>query len=259
MMKMNVIKLTTFFCSLICASSSLDARACYNIPGDLFNEFTLNGQIPVSYDVQDGSGELPNVFTTELIDENIEKALVHFNECFGESNNHLYDVLDRFGTSIRGKRVALIGTYRAWFEGILLSYRAIPVVITSHPTFCDDPRITYLSPEEYAQNPEKFDLVINMATTPHQGLGRYGDELDPNGDLKAMEEFRKMLTPEGHLVLALPVGPDQLVWNSHRVYGEKRLKMIMKGWRVVAYYGFTSEYLYNGVDYWPVFLLKSKI
>lgn len=67
-----------------------------------------------------------------------------------------------------------------------------------------------------------------------------------------------MLTPIGKLLLAIPVGPDQLIWNTHRIYGEIRLKQLLKGWKVVRYYGFTSEYMFYGIGYQPVFLLQPK-
>lgn len=42
-------------------------------------------------------------------------------------------------------------------------------------------------------------------------LGRYGDPLDPDGDLKAMKLVYSMLKPGGLLFLTVPVGPDVVV------------------------------------------------
>lgn len=52
----------------------------------------------------------------------------------------------------------------------------------------------------------------------HIGLGRYGDRLDPDGDLKAMRELQRILEPGGSLLLAVPVGQPRICYNAHRVY-----------------------------------------
>ncbi len=159
---------------------------------------------------------------------------------------------------ISAKNVAVIGSRNAWYESILLAYGAKPIVIVDHPIETTDSRIKYLTQEEYWKNPEQFDLIISMTDTASAGFGNQGEAIDPNGDLKLMESVKKMLTPVGKLLIAIPVGPDKLVWDTHRVYGEIRLKLLLKGWKVIKYYGFTSEYMFYGIGYHPIFLLRSK-
>ncbi len=36
---------------------------------------------------------------------------------------------------------------------------------------------------------EGFDMALSISSFDHDGLGRYGDPLDPVGDLKAMRTF----------------------------------------------------------------------
>ena len=50
----------------------------------------------------------------------------------------------------------------------------------------------------------------------HIGLGRYGDKLDNEGDLKAIENLRRMATK--HLLFVVPVGKPVVAFNAHRVY-----------------------------------------
>jgi len=57
-----------------------------------------------------------------------------------------------------------------------------------------------------------------MHVIEHIGLGRYGDGLDPNGDLKAMSELQRVLAAGGHLLFVVPVGQPKVVFNAHRVY-----------------------------------------
>ncbi len=40
----------------------------------------------------------------------------------------------------------------------------------------------------------------------HDGLGRYGDPIDPEGDLKAMQVVASVLKDEGTFILTVPIG-----------------------------------------------------
>jgi hypothetical protein len=68
-------------------------------------------------------------------------------------------------------------------------------------------------------------------------LGRYGDDLDPNGDLTTMQVVHNILKEDGLLVLGVPVGMDTLVWNAHRIYGETRLPMLLNGFDILEWFG----------------------
>lgn len=57
----------------------------------------------------------------------------------------------------------------------------------------------------------------------HVGLGRYGDPLDPEGTHKSVRELARVLAPGGTLLLALPVGRPQLVFNAHRVHSPAQI------------------------------------
>src|SRR6185436_12946087 len=57
-----------------------------------------------------------------------------------------------------------------------------------------------------------------MHTIEHVGLGRYGDRLDPDGDLKAAGELRRVTARGGNLLVVVPVGRPMLRFNADRVY-----------------------------------------
>lgn len=64
-----------------------------------------------------------------------------------------------------------------------------------------------------------------MHTVEHIGLGRYGDPVDYDGDLKAMEELARVLAPGGTFLFATPVGKeDKIFFNAHRIYTAKSIK-----------------------------------
>lgn len=62
-----------------------------------------------------------------------------------------------------------------------------------------------------------------MHTIEHIGLGRYGDALDPQGDLKAIEELKRVLAPGGSLLFVTPVGKPRIEFNAHRVYSYQQI------------------------------------
>ena len=57
-----------------------------------------------------------------------------------------------------------------------------------------------------------------MHVVEHVGLGRYGDPLDPKGDLTAMSELQRVVAPGGNLYFVVPVGKPKILFNAHRIY-----------------------------------------
>ncbi len=69
-----------------------------------------------------------------------------------------------------------------------------------------------------------------MHVMEHVGLGRYGDELDPTGDLKSASELMRVLAPGGQLLMVLPIqGKPLLQFNGHRVYSYDMIVEMFKG------------------------------
>lgn len=57
-----------------------------------------------------------------------------------------------------------------------------------------------------------------MHTIEHIGLGRYGDPIDPQGDIKACRELSRVLARNGQLIFVTPVGKSKIEFNAHRIY-----------------------------------------
>lgn len=63
-----------------------------------------------------------------------------------------------------------------------------------------------------------------MHTVEHIGLGRYGDPLDPEGDIKAIKELIRVLSPGGSLLFVVPIGiKPKIMFNAHRIYTYKQV------------------------------------
>jgi hypothetical protein len=68
-----------------------------------------------------------------------------------------------------------------------------------------------------------------MHTVEHIGLGRYGDPIDPTGDLKAMKELQRVLAVGGDLLFVVPVGRPIVQFNAQRVYSFEQIIEGFKG------------------------------
>ncbi len=60
--------------------------------------------------------------------------------------------------------------------------------------------------------------VSCMHVVEHVGLGRYGDAINPDGDILALQELRRVLAPGGNLLIVTPIGRRRVTFNAHRVY-----------------------------------------
>lgn len=75
--------------------------------------------------------------------------------------------------------------------------------------------------------------VSCLHTLEHIGLGRYGDPIDPNGDLTAMKELARVVAPGGSLLIALPMGEKMRIqFNAHRIYTYDALVSYFPGFTV---------------------------
>lgn len=65
--------------------------------------------------------------------------------------------------------------------------------------------------------------LSSMHVVEHVGLGRYGDPLDPDGDLKAIGELKRVLAYGGTLLFVVPVGRPRIMFNAHRIYSYEQI------------------------------------
>jgi hypothetical protein len=71
--------------------------------------------------------------------------------------------------------------------------------------------------------------AFDLSSFEHDGLGAYGDPLDPERDLTAMKKMKQVVKLGGILLFALPTGADKVMFNQARVYGRIRLPMMLEG------------------------------
>jgi len=68
----------------------------------------------------------------------------------------------------------------------------------------------------YKEN--SIESISCLSVIEHIGLGRYGDEIDPDGWKKACKELQRVLAKNGKLYLSVPIGKPRVCFNAHRVF-----------------------------------------
>jgi SAM-dependent methyltransferase len=103
-----------------------------------------------------------------------------------------------------------------------------PASLTLDGLRCGREDLTHLS---FADN--SIASLSCMHTIEHVGLGRYGDAVNPKGDLKAAAELKRVVKPGGHLIIVLPVGTPRICFNAHRIYSHAQVTDMFGGFSVV--------------------------
>jgi len=94
-----------------------------------------------------------------------------------------------------------------------------------------------------------LESVSCMHVLEHVGLGRYGDPIDPNGDIKAIRELCRVLAPGGSLLIAVPVGEARVQFNAHRVYRHRDFISYFEGLDLVEFALIPDGDVPNGLIY----------
>lgn len=63
-----------------------------------------------------------------------------------------------------------------------------------------------------------IESMSSLCAVEHFGLGRYEDEVNPEGCFKALHEMQRVLKKGGVLYLSVPIGKEHLEFNAHRIF-----------------------------------------
>lgn len=113
-----------------------------------------------------------------------------------------------------GSRIDGFVTHVASFRQItVLDIRPLPII---------DRNISFIQHDLLHPISEEMvdfcDSISCLHTLEHLGLGRYGDPIDFWGYKKGFDNITKLLKPEGMLYISVPIGPQRIEFNAHRVF-----------------------------------------
>jgi hypothetical protein len=231
-----------------------------DIPATLVSKYTMGGDIEVKkmYFNDVGLSFLPRINTQRKINSFFRKIENRKEDHYPGTDRWLYKSLEKY--SIEGTSCVVMGSGSAFYETVCLYFGAKSVTtIEYNKIIFLHPQMRTMTPAEYDKHRVKFDVGMSISSFEHDGLGRYGDPLNPEADLEAMGKMKTIIKKDGMLFLAVPVGKDLLVWNANRIYGRIRLPLLLKGWEVLDTFGFVERRLDTGEggSHQPIFVLKN--
>ena len=181
------------------------------------------------------------------------------------SKNDAYFLEALVGHVANGSSVLVVGSAEPWHEAVCLALGASRVTTVDygsreyeHPQL-DQVNASFWNQLDNANLP--YDVVVSASSLDHDGLGRYGDPIAPDGDLLTMRSLLRALAPGAKVILSVPVGPDRVIWNLMRIYGNDRLARLIDGYDIVERIGYDSTKLDEAPEnvlrtYEPVFVLS---
>jgi hypothetical protein len=220
----------------------------FSIPDDLLRDLTMNGTSQLVVHWFYGDTSAPTLtFSKEKFQnckERIRQAIARKESIYYSSDVLLPEVFEDY--PIRDESVTIIGSASPLYEAYVDHFGGKPITIEYRPIQTDIPGLKTYTVEEALAAKLRSDYALCISSIEHSGLGRYGDTVDPDGDLRTMEMVRDIVRPGGLFYLQVPVGIDTVIWNAERIYGQFRLLLLLKGWKLLAAYGYDRGMLHRG-------------
>ncbi|XP_052067395.1 uncharacterized protein LOC127706764 [Mytilus californianus] len=219
-------------------------RAPETIPKELMNEFTMNNRIPVKKwyisNIYLGKKAASPVWTNKTIEDWIilaKEGKLKGNYGVGETNA-LRDGL-KHAPGIKDGRVLVIGSEIPWVEACVLEAGAREVVTLEYGSIkSEHPKVKTMIPLDFRMRYLNntlglFDGIVTFSSIEHSGLGRYGDALNPWGDIIAIARAWCVTKPGGSLTIGVQYNYDHeyLHFNAHRWYGKIRYPYLTTNWK----------------------------
>ena len=236
------VKLEPVDCPALLALEDLDASdsTAPPIPEELIPYYTFNGAIEITdhklrKDIYLGA-PITLLWSTEEIEKIIDEVRnrEHYGSYSVDVTNYVSDMISTL--SIEGKSILVIGSERPWVEAVLLLHGAAKVTTLEYADIrSEHVRIKTMKPHEFRERSiagtlESFDGMVAHSSLEHTGLGRYGDALNPWGDILAVARAWCVVKPGGFMYLGLPTGKDLVKSNWHRCYGRIRWPLVAANW-----------------------------
>jgi len=140
----------------------------------------------------------------------------------------------------------VIGSESPWIEAILFEKGARHITVLDYGKIISKhPNISILNPDrmrelymkgKYNRENEKFDAMISFSSLEHSGLGRYGDTINPWGDLITMAKTKCITKKNARVLVGVPSqfehpGFEEYIgFNAGRVYGSIQLSHLFANW-----------------------------
>jgi SAM-dependent methyltransferase len=137
-----------------------------------------------------------------------------------------------------------VGSRIDGFVAHVAAFRRIEV-IDIRPLSADIPNIRFIKADLMHDIDEKMagycDSLSCLHALEHFGLGRYGDSINYDGYSAGLTNFFKILKEGGKLYLSVPIGPQRIEFNAHRVFSLQYLKELFNEKYHIDHFSFVDD------------------
>jgi len=85
------------------------------------------------------------------------------------------------------------------------------------------------------------DSISSLHAIEHFGLGRYGDPIDVDGHLKALNTIYSMLSENGTFYFSVPIGKQRIEFNEQRVFSVAYLLRLLESRYTIKTFSYVDD------------------
>ena len=221
-----------------------------NVPEDILEMYSYDGRIEIystymddfKWTAEEHEEENSLMWSKDVIDEyRKEHRSGKMYGAYGVPSvqNITKNLQEHMHDQVKNGHVLVMGSQTPWIEAILLELGAAKITTLEYAKIeTDHEQINVLTPEEFRQAYIKgqlplFDAMVTYSSLEHSGLGRYGDSLNPWGDLITMAKAWCVMKPKGRALVGVPSGLDKVIFNTNKNYGRIMNSHLFANWDVV--------------------------
>ena len=229
------IRLTTakdVNCDALMKSDEIDAADTsvpYPIPKELIEYYSIGDSVEIRNTKRyrnvflGRSAQVP-VWTEAMVEEQIRMAEQGtLAGTYGaDASQYVQNKLKNL--NLVDKHVLVIGSSKPWLEAICISLGAAQVTTLEYGRVqSEHPQISTMTPDvmrsRYAAGTlGTFDVIATHSSVEHSGLGRYGDALNPWGDIVAIARAWCVASPDASMYLGVNTGADQIGKTANQLF-----------------------------------------
>lgn len=137
-----------------------------------------------------------------------------------------------------------VGSRIDGFVTHVAAFRPI-TVFDIRPLASDIPNVTFVQADLMANIDDALvaycDSLSCLHAMEHFGLGRYGDPVNYDGYLLGLQNLHRILKPGGKLYFSVPIGPQRIEFDAHRVFSMDYLLQLFEDRYQIEHFSYVDD------------------